>query len=94
MNTNDLPKCVCGTATGVSYYNDRWWCVACLHSRCATLQAASEALSNERRRAIQQRNDLLAACENARECVAGRDGLGALEAVLEAAINKAKGLTQ
>jgi len=45
-------------------------------------------LANDDLRAIA--TDLLAACANALVCVAGRDGWGALEAVLEAAIHKAK----
>lgn len=30
MNNEDLPKCDCGIAVGLSAHDDRWWCPACL----------------------------------------------------------------
>lgn len=44
MNNEDLPKCDCGIAVGLSAHDDRWWCPACLWKEIERLREAMVAL--------------------------------------------------
>lgn len=64
---------------------------ACSDGRLMSPMAIGEAINVEDAVLWAAAPDLLTACENALHCIFGRDGWGALEAVLESAIAKAKG---